>query len=140
MKIQITDFVEGARQARELKRAHPQWLLFGERHARPLPGFDAGNSPADLAALPPAGRTLIHTTHAGMQGIVCASRADEVLAGALVNAAATVRYVREQGPPLVTLVRMGHEARERCAEDDRCAELLASRMRSQPVDTADLCD
>lgn len=48
MKIQITDFVEGARQARELKRAHPR------------PGFDAGKSPVDLAALPLAGRTVIH--------------------------------------------------------------------------------
>jgi len=176
MKIQIRDFVEGARRARgvaividvfracsltawalargavavvpvdtverarELKRAHPQWLLLGERHARALPGFDAGNSPADLAGLDVAGRTIIHTTHAGTLGIVRASLADEVLAGALVNAAATVRYVREREPPLVTLVRMGHEARVRCAEDDLCAELLASRLRSQPVDVANLRD
>ena len=43
--------------------------------------------------------------------------------GALVNAAAIVRYIRSRAPEVVTLVRMGHEARERCDEDDLCAEL-----------------
>jgi 2-phosphosulfolactate phosphatase len=39
---------------------------------------------------------------------------------------AIVRYVRSRGPAQVTLVRMGHEARERCAEDDLCASTLVT--------------
>jgi len=116
--------------ARELKRRHPHWLLVGERQARPLPGFDAGNSPAELEARDLRGRTLIHTTHSGTQGLVAAHGADEVLTGALVNAAAIVRYVLGRAPAIVTLVRMGHEARERCAEDDLCAELIRARLTS----------
>lgn len=122
--------------ARALKAQHPDWLLVGERHARRLPGFDCGNSPTEVNALPIAGRTLIHTTHAGTQGLVNAIGANEVLTGALVNAAAIVRYVRAKQPREVTLVRMGHEARERADEDDACAELLSARLRGESPDAS----
>lgn len=120
--------VAAASDAQELKRNHPEWLLIGERHARPLPGFDCGNSPTELERLDLHGRTIIHTTHSGTQGLTNAVSADEVVTGALVNAAAIVRYIRSRAPEVVTLVRMGHEARERCDEDDLCAELLRLRI------------
>lgn len=125
-------------RARELKRSHPDWLLVGERHARPLPGFDCGNSPTQLEQFHLEGRTLIHTTHAGTQGLVNAEHADEVLTGALVNASALVRYIQSKNPAQVTLVRMGHEARERCEEDDACAEILASRLAGHRIDEPSL--
>lgn len=124
--------------AHELKRQHPDWLLVGERHARRLPGFDCGNSPAQLEALEIGERTLIHTTHSGTQGLVNAVSAQEVLTGALVNAAAIARYVRSRHPQEVTLVRMGHEARERCAEDDLCAHILADRLRGGSAEVRDV--
>jgi len=125
-------------EARKLKQQHPDHLLIGERHARPLPGVDCGNSPALLEAFDLSGRTLIHTSHAGTQGLCGATGADEVITGALVNAAAIVRYIRRRAPARVTLVRMGHEARERCAEDDYCAELLARRLQGESPDTSDV--
>lgn len=128
--------VAAVEDARELKRQHPDWLLIGERHARPLPGFDCGNSPADLEKLDVAGRTIVHTTHAGTQGLTNARQADEVLTGALVNAGAIVRYIQARQPSIVTLVRMGHEARENCDEDDLCAELLRSRLLGEPMPVA----
>lgn len=128
--------VAAIEDARELKRQHPDWLLIGERHARPLPGFDSGNSPADLEKFELAGRTLIHTTHAGTQGITNALQADEVLTGALVNAGAIVRYLQSRQPSTVTLVRMGQNARENCDEDDLCAELLRSRLLGEPLPVA----
>ena len=111
-------------EALALRRALRDAVLVGERHARPLPGFDAGNSPTELLALPLVGRPVVHTTHAGTQGLVKAARADEVLTGGLVNVSAIARYVRARQPDQLTIVRMGHEARERCAEDDLCAETL----------------
>jgi 2-phosphosulfolactate phosphatase len=124
--------------ARALKRANPDWLLVGERHARRLPGFDCGNSPTDLQTFDLARKTLVHTTHAGTQGLVNAIGADEVLTGALVNADAIVRYIRARNPREVTLVRMGHEARERCDEDDACAQLLEARLTGQSCDASGL--
>ena len=124
--------------ARALKRLHPDWLLIGERHARPLPGFDCGNSPTELERLELRDRTIIHTTHSGTQGLTAAGSADDVITGALVNAAAIVRYIRARAPATVTLVRMGHEAAERCAEDDLCAQLLAQRLAGEQPSVADL--
>lgn len=132
--------VAAIEDARALKQAHLDWLLVGERHARRLPGFDCGNSPTELLALPGlAGRTLVHTTHAGTQGLAAAAAsAQVVLTGGFVNAAATVRHVRALGLREVTLVAMGHEARERCVEDDLCRELLGARLRGEVFDPARL--
>jgi 2-phosphosulfolactate phosphatase len=118
----------------DLKKKHPAALLIGERHAKPLPGFDCGNSPTELERFDVHRRLLIHTTHSGTQGLTNALHADEVLTGALVNCAAIATYIRKMAPAQVTLVRMGHEARERCEEDDLCAELLESRLRGRDYD------
>jgi 2-phosphosulfolactate phosphatase len=117
-----------------LKREHPDYLMIGERHARKLPGFDFGNSPTEIERANLSGKTLVHTTHAGTQGLVNATRADEVLTGSLVNAAAICRYIMDREPEQVSIVRMGQEATERCAEDDLCAELLVARLRGSPYD------
>ncbi|RYG88098.1 2-phosphosulfolactate phosphatase [bacterium] len=118
-------------EARRLKADHPDWLLIGERHARKLPGFDHGNSPSEIAALDLTGRTVVHTTHAGTQGLAAAQGATHVLSAALVNASATVAHVLAIAPSHVSIVRMGLEARERTVEDDACAELLASLLRGE---------
>jgi 2-phosphosulfolactate phosphatase len=124
-------------EAFEIRRAVPDAWLVGERHARRLPGFDAGNSPTEVLALGVSGRPLIHTTHAGTQGLVNAGDADEVLTGSLVNLSAIVRYVRARAPRQVSIVRMGHEARERCAEDDLCAEGLLRLFEGGAAPTTD---
>ncbi len=117
-----------------LKRQFPDAILLGERHAKPLPGFDCGNSPTELERFDVRSRALIHTTHSGTQGLANAVQADEVITGALVNCAAIVRYIQNKNPLQVSLVRMGHEARERCEEDDCCAELIAARLRGEDMD------
>lgn len=129
--------VAAVEDAFRLKAAEPNALLVGERYARPLPEADCGNSPTQLGAFDLRGRTLIHTTHAGTQGLCAAIHAEEVLTGALVNAGAIVRYLQQRQPEHVTLVRMGQHAAERCVEDDLCAEVLAARLRGeQAVDAS----
>ena len=121
----------------ELGRRFPGAVLAGERHARKLPGFDAGNSPTEIRALDMRGKVLVHTTHAGTQGLVNAAAADEVLTGAFVNISAVCRYLLAKSPARVSLVRMGHEARERCAEDDLYAESLRAMLTGGPAPPCD---
>lgn len=130
--------VAGLDEARALRARHPDWILCGERDARPPADFDFGNSPHDLARANLAGRVVVHTTHAGTQGLAACVNADEVLTGSLVNAAALVRYVKNRRPAVVTLVRMGWQARERSLEDDTCARLLEARLRGEPIAEATL--
>lgn len=128
--------VAAVEDAMGLKREHPEWLLAGERYARMLPGCDQGNSPSEIARRDLRGRTLIHTTHAGTQGLAAAHGAAVVLSAALVNAPATARYIRCLAPSSVSLVRMGAQACERTAEDDVCAEWLSALLTDAPYDTA----
>lgn len=109
-------------------------ILVGERHGIKLPGFDYGNSPTEILAGNVSGKTVIHTTHSGTQGIVNAVNADEVLTGALVNARATADYIKSRKPKQVTLVRMGLEARIASDEDDICADYLESLLLDQPFE------
>ena len=119
--------------AKALGRRFPGAVLAGERHARRLPGFDIGNSPTEIRAIGLQGRVLVHTTHAGTQGLVNATGADEVLTGAFVNISAVCRHILARAPQRVSLVRMGHEARERCAEDDLYAECLRLLLLGEPA-------
>jgi 2-phosphosulfolactate phosphatase len=127
-------------EARELGRRFPGSILVGERHTRRLPGFDAGNSPTEILALDLRGKILVHTTHAGTQGLVNATQADEVLTGSFVNISAVRDYLRRRAPARVSLVRMGHEARERCAEDDLYAECLQALLEGRPAPLAEIRD
>jgi 2-phosphosulfolactate phosphatase len=115
-------------EALQLKRAHPDYLAIGERHARKLPGFDSGNSPTEIEGLDLSSRTVVHTTHAGTQGLVNAHQAEVVLTGSFVNAAAIIRYIHALAPVRVSLVRMGMAAMQHSDADDLCAELLAARL------------
>jgi len=130
--------VAGIEDAKVLGRRYPGVVLAGERHARRLPGFDIGNSPTEARAIGLQGKVLVHTTHAGTQGLVHATGADEVLTGAFVNISAVCRYIRGRAPARVSLVRMGHEARARCAEDDLYAECLRLLLLGQPAPLAEV--
>lgn len=127
-------------EAWQLKRERPERLLLGERDAQPVAGFDGGNSPAHLSRWNLTDREVIHTTHAGTQGLMNAINAEEVLTGALVNASAIVRYIKQRAPSEVTLVRMGYAARVRCLEDDICAEVLSARLQGNEYCTDSLVD
>jgi 2-phosphosulfolactate phosphatase len=111
-------------RAVRLRDEHPGSILVGERHALKIPGFDYGNSPAEVLAADLSGRTVIHTTHAGTQALVAARQADEAITGSFVNAGAVVRHIAAVGPETVSLVCSGFEGQRETLEDTLCAEYL----------------
>lgn len=117
-----------------LKKQHSNVILIGEREGKKLPGFDYGNSPTELRHKNVTNKTIIHTTHAGTQGLVNAPNASEILTGAFVNAKATAEYIKSKAPEVVTLVRMGWKAEENTDEDDLCAEYLLHLLTNKPYD------
>lgn len=123
----------GAKEtAYALKEKHPDCILVGERHGVILPGFDYGNSPSQTAGADFTGRTLIHTTSAGTQGIANACGADEILTGSLVNARAVARYIQKKGCEQVSLVCMGLEGKAEGPEDILCGRYIKSILEEKP--------
>ncbi len=130
--------VGGVEEALELRRRHPDWLVMGEVHGHKVPGFDYGNSPDEVSRVDLTGRTVVQRTSSGVQGILAASGADEVLLGSFVIAEATVEYIKRRDPGVVSLVAMGWEGEFEAIEDELCAEYLEARLRGERPDFPDM--
>ena len=113
--------------------AHPGTILMGERGGAMCPGFDFGNSPSQVKDVDFTGKTVVHTTSAGTQGIANATGADEIITGSLVNAAAIAEYIRRKDPETVSLVCMGLNCLHPIEEDTLCAEYIQSLLEGRPL-------
>lgn len=167
MKIEIVEFIDGARKAKGiaviidvfrafsvgcyaydsgaarliatekvedaflLKKKYGNCVLAGERRERKIEGFDFGNSPSEIIKADLKGKTVIHTTSAGTQGLINASNADMVITGSFVNASAVAGFIKFHNPEHVSLVAMGFRANESADEDLLCAEHIASLIRGE---------
>lgn len=126
------------RKAFLLKEQNPEFILMGERNEQKPEGFDFGNSPAQLLTAKLKGKTIVHTTSSGTQGIANASQADEIITGSFVNASAIVRYIRKQQPKTVSLVCMGYACEYPTDEDTLCAEYLQNELEGRANDFAQM--
>ena len=116
------------------KAQHPDAILCGERGGAIIEGFDFGNSPSAVEHLDFTGKTVIHTTSAGTQGIANATGADEILGGCLYNAHATAQYIKSKNPEYVSLVCMGLAGEKPTDEDTLCAEYIKSLFEGKPLE------
>ena len=122
----------------------------GERSGVAPEGFDFGNSPHEIRDVRFDGETLIQTTTNGTRGIIAASNARRVYAGALVTAEATATAILADPVLPVSLIAMGDSGVRRTDEDELCAlylrALLCGRspdreaMRALILSQADLKD
>jgi len=109
-----------------LHKELPDSVLIGERHGKKCEGFDFGNSPSTVLPELVKGKNILHTTSAGTQGIVNATKATEIITGSLVNAKAVAEYIKKKNPETVSLVCMGNAGVRPAAEDELCAEYIKS--------------
>lgn len=135
-RIIAVDTREGAKRLRE--EHLPDALLAGEQDGRPVPGFDLGNSPSEVAAGSFTAATVVHRTSAGTQGLARTIGSGAVFAASFVNAAATVAAVRARGPQRVTFVITGASLGRDGDEDLAAAELIGARLLGQDPDPAPL--
>jgi 2-phosphosulfolactate phosphatase len=102
----------------------------------PIPGFDLDNAPSRVARHDLRGRTIIHCTAAGIQGLLRCRRAAPLLAGSLVCARATAQFLLRQRPERVTLVITGDWSDRDGDEDRACVDYLAALLRGWTPDPA----
>ncbi|MDP3912801.1 MAG: 2-phosphosulfolactate phosphatase [Bacteroidota bacterium] len=114
--------------AYKMKEQNPEFILVGERNEQKPVGFDFGNSPSQLLEANLIGKTMVHTTSSGTQGIANATGANEILTGSFVNAGAIVDYIRKQNPAKVSLVCMGYSCRYPTDEDTLLAVYIKNEL------------
>jgi 2-phosphosulfolactate phosphatase len=119
-------------KAYQFKQQNPDYILVGERNEQKPEGFDFGNSPSQLMTGNLSGKTMIHTTSSGTQGIANATRADEILTGSFVNARAIINYVHKQNPAKVSLVCMGYSCQYPTDEDTLLAVYIKNELEGIP--------
>ena len=121
-------------EAYAYRDAHPGTILMGERGGAKCPGFDFGNSPSAVKNVDFTGKTVVHTTSAGTQGVANATGATQMLTGSLVNAKAIAEYIKRSGAEDVSLVCMGLAGVESTREDTLCAEYIKALVGGTPID------
>lgn len=97
----------------------------------PVPGFDFGNSPAQLAGLDLSGRSLVMSTAAGVRGLQRFHHARRLYACALVCARATAAAIRADKPDEVCFVITGEWVDRDGDEDIACADYLEALLRGE---------
>ncbi|KAF0237865.1 MAG: 2-phosphosulfolactate [Prolixibacteraceae bacterium] len=118
--------------AYQLKEQNPDFVLIGERNEQKPPGFDFGNSPSQIINENLKGKTVVHTTSSGTQGIANAKKSDEIITGSFVNAGAIVKYIQQKQPEMVSLVCMGYACEYPTDEDTLCAEWIKNELEAPP--------
>lgn len=126
--------------AYQLKEINPDYILVGERNEQKPEGFDFGNSPSQLLETDLNGKTMVHTTSSGTQGIANAKGADEIITGSFVNAQAIVNYIRKQNPNQVSLVCMGYSCQYPTDEDTLLAVYVKNELEGIPNDFQAMVD
>jgi Phosphosulfolactate phosphohydrolase and related enzymes len=121
--------------AYKLKEENSDYILIGERKGRIQPGFDYGNSPTHIENIDFSGKTIVQTTSAGTQGIVNATKADEIITGSFANSKAIAKYIKSKSPDTVSLVCMGNHGKYPSDEDTFCAEYIKSLLDETYYDT-----
>jgi 2-phosphosulfolactate phosphatase len=123
--------IDEARElSRELSSSLPSGtLLCGERHCKPIDGFDLGNSPAEYVSEVVQGRTLILTTTNGTLAIAAAQNAKAMIAASFLNLSAVAR--RLQSVRSAHLVCAGTNGQV-TAEDVLLAGAIVDRLSGQP--------
>ncbi|QJB44405.1 2-phosphosulfolactate phosphatase family protein [Dolichospermum flos-aquae] len=119
----------------QLMTVSEQWpsdkrLRAGERGGAKVTGFELGNSPLDCTAELVAGKRLFISTTNGTRALQRIQNAPIVLAAALINRAAVVKFLLEKQPETVWIVGSGWEG-SYSLEDTVCAGAIAHSIWQQ---------
>ncbi len=114
-------------EAKELAAGMPGALLGGEQSGAVPPGFDLGNSPAEIAARDDVERPLVLVTSSGTPLLRNATCATAVYAACLRNITAQVRHVLSLDLD-VAVIGAGTGGSRREEDDFACARIAAGLL------------
>lgn len=112
------------------KKKDPSIILIGEEMGIKIPGFDFGNSPSEIKkANNLLGLTIVHRSSMGIQGIVNAHNATQIIFGSFVTATAITTYLLQNKFQDITIVPMAASG----TEDDIFANYLIDKLQEKKL-------
>lgn len=114
-------------EAFSMKRKNPNVILIGEERGIKVDGFNFGNSPSEIASQNLKGRVLVHRTSSGIQALVSATHASELIFGSFVTCSAIIKYIKSRKDNNLSIVSVD-------SEDLIFAKYLESSMKGDRVD------
>ncbi|MEE8600492.1 2-phosphosulfolactate phosphatase [Euzebya tangerina] len=133
--VERYEVVSTVEEAHARRAADPSVLLLGEVDAVKVPDFDFGNSPWELAQEDVTGRTLVHRSSSGTQGVVRSVGAHRILTASFAVAGATARALATEvaAAASITFCLTGVRENVDGDEDRACAEYITSLLNSDAV-------
>jgi 2-phosphosulfolactate phosphatase len=114
-------------EAFELQKRNPDYLLMGEENGIKITNFDFGNSPSEILKSDLNNKILIFRTTNGVQGILNAKQADDILLGGFIITSAIENYVIKNNPSFLPIVAMDGAD----SEDGFFADYLEKRLSGE---------
>lgn len=115
-------------EAFDYKKANPGYILCGEDRGYKIDGFDLDNSPFAISKIDSLeGKTVVHRSSQGTQGIVNAKNAQEVIFGSFVVASAITEYLVKENPTVCSIIAMDGPD----TEDEIFADFLTSKLKNE---------
>ena len=112
-----------------LKKKHPNYILIGESNGEAFVGTDFGNSPSALEKVNLSGKTVVLRTTQGTQGLIKASKKQDVFFGSFLTAKAMLRYIQVKGIEEISLVALGGPN----SEDGAFTDYFERMLKTEPV-------
>ncbi|MCL2635704.1 MAG: 2-phosphosulfolactate phosphatase [Betaproteobacteria bacterium] len=130
--------VAGATAAASLRHSLPDCLAVGAiAGGDPLPGFDCGNSPAEVLTYLLNDRDVVLCTAVGVRGLQRFRHSRALYAASLVCARATATAIRAAGADEVCFVITGEWVDRNGDEDIACADYIEALLRGESPSAED---
>jgi 2-phosphosulfolactate phosphatase len=131
--------VQTQKEALQLKKEHPDYILIGERNSVKPQGFNFGNSPLSLTAENVQNKNLVMTTTNGTKALIQSQGSKRVLIGAFLNADAVAKKsleIASKNKTGISFVLAGEE-NHFALEDFICAGAIIERFSKNDVGLSD---
>jgi 2-phosphosulfolactate phosphatase len=135
--------VKFLKEAYQLKKENPGYLLIGERRGLKPKWFDYGNSPYEVLKLRLKDKIVIFRSSSGSHIIIEAlkSKLDELLIGSFTNAKSIANYIKEKKPDEVSLITAGTMELgpyRKAIEDELCARYIKGLLEEKELDFSEI--
>lgn len=123
------------KEARDMKKRNPEYIIAGERYGFKIPGFDMSNSPHESAHVDLSGKTIIFSSTNGTKALEKIKESIVIYVASFVNFSSTCSDIIDSGIEKIDIVLSGRPDGD--ADEDLYFGLAVKEMLEDGVDRSD---